>query len=182
MAPTIEEELKLRIYNGDVSQLGLAELFLKTMVDIPFSSKSWESLLFICFLREEVSSTEKMEECHLNCNLQVVSSLSDELENAEDDIARFLEKEKRIITMIKGYDESWRLFMIVQEMTNFRLGLQGKLLIGSRKGVLYVDGGNIVMVCAKHFGGNGGRTRGITIEEKHFYFLLDVYFVLHPEF
>ncbi|KAL2476221.1 Formin-like protein 5 [Abeliophyllum distichum] len=55
MAPTTEEELKLRIYSGKLSQLGPADRFLKLLVDIPFAFKRLESLLFICTLQEETS-------------------------------------------------------------------------------------------------------------------------------
>ncbi|KAL8237801.1 hypothetical protein R6Q59_018882 [Mikania micrantha] len=53
MAPTGEEELKLRLYNGDMSRLGTAERFLKRLVEIPFAFKRLESLLFMCTLQEE---------------------------------------------------------------------------------------------------------------------------------
>ncbi|KAI3466200.1 hypothetical protein Pfo_022863 [Paulownia fortunei] len=55
MAPTAEEELKLRLYSGEFSQLGPAERFLKGMVDVPFAFKRLESLLFMCTLQEETS-------------------------------------------------------------------------------------------------------------------------------
>ncbi|KAK1440006.1 hypothetical protein QVD17_05831 [Tagetes erecta] len=53
MAPTGEEELKLRLYNGDMSRLGTAERFLKRLVEIPFAFRRLESLLFMCTLQEE---------------------------------------------------------------------------------------------------------------------------------
>lgn len=53
MAPTTEEELKLRLYSGDVSRLGTAERFLKVLVEIPFAFKRLESLLFMSTLHEE---------------------------------------------------------------------------------------------------------------------------------
>lgn len=59
MAPTAEEELKLRLFNGELSQLGPAERFLKALVDIPFSFKRLEALLFMCTLQEEVSATKE---------------------------------------------------------------------------------------------------------------------------
>lgn len=55
MAPTAEEELKLRLYSGELSRLGSAERFLKVLVDIPFAFKRLESLLFMCTLQEEAS-------------------------------------------------------------------------------------------------------------------------------
>lgn len=53
MAPTTEEELKLRLYSGDVSRLGTAERFLKVLVEVPFAFKRLESLLFMSTLQEE---------------------------------------------------------------------------------------------------------------------------------
>ncbi|KAF3550286.1 hypothetical protein DY000_02001352 [Brassica cretica] len=55
MAPTPEEELKLRLYSGEISQLGTAERFLKAVVDIPFAFKRLEALLFMCTLHEEMA-------------------------------------------------------------------------------------------------------------------------------
>ncbi|CAH8364038.1 unnamed protein product [Eruca vesicaria subsp. sativa] len=46
MAPTKEEEIKLREYSGDVSKLGTAERFLKTILDIPFAFKRVEAMLY----------------------------------------------------------------------------------------------------------------------------------------
>ncbi|KVI04187.1 Actin-binding FH2 [Cynara cardunculus var. scolymus] len=56
MAPTQEEELKLRLYNGDLDLLGPAERFLKVVVEIPFVFKRFEALLFMSSLQEESSS------------------------------------------------------------------------------------------------------------------------------
>lgn len=53
MAPTEEEELKLRLYNGELTQLGPAERFLKVLVEIPFAFKRLQSLLFMCTLQED---------------------------------------------------------------------------------------------------------------------------------
>uniref|UniRef100_A0A5B6YZ69 Formin-like protein n=1 Tax=Davidia involucrata TaxID=16924 RepID=A0A5B6YZ69_DAVIN len=55
MAPTAEEELKLRLFTGELTRLGPAERFLKVLVDIPFAFKRLESLLFMCTLKEEGS-------------------------------------------------------------------------------------------------------------------------------
>ncbi|CAK9150299.1 unnamed protein product [Ilex paraguariensis] len=55
MAPTAEEELKLRLYSGELSRLGPADRFLKVLVDIPFAFKRLELLLFMCTLQEEAS-------------------------------------------------------------------------------------------------------------------------------
>ncbi|KAG8386199.1 hypothetical protein BUALT_Bualt03G0124200 [Buddleja alternifolia] len=59
MAPTAEEELKLRLYSGELSQLGTAERFLKVLVDIPFAFKRLESLLLMCTLQEETSTLKE---------------------------------------------------------------------------------------------------------------------------
>ncbi|KAG2239185.1 hypothetical protein Bca52824_090045 [Brassica carinata] len=59
MAPTSEEELKLRLYSGDLHLLGPAERFLKILVDIPFAFKRIESLIFMISLQEEVSGTKE---------------------------------------------------------------------------------------------------------------------------
>uniref|UniRef100_A0A3Q7HEQ5 Uncharacterized protein n=1 Tax=Solanum lycopersicum TaxID=4081 RepID=A0A3Q7HEQ5_SOLLC len=50
MEPTTNEELKLRLFPGDISQLGPAERFCKSMV---------EALLLMCSLQEEVSSIKE---------------------------------------------------------------------------------------------------------------------------
>uniref|UniRef100_A0A2N9IY67 Formin-like protein n=1 Tax=Fagus sylvatica TaxID=28930 RepID=A0A2N9IY67_FAGSY len=69
MPPTTEEELKLRLFSGDISQLGPAEQFLKVLVDIPFAFKRLESLLFMSSLREEVSSIkESLATLEVACN------------------------------------------------------------------------------------------------------------------
>lgn len=59
MAPSSEEELKLRLFAGDVSQLGPAERFLKLLVDIPFAFKRLESLLFMCSFQEDVTGAKE---------------------------------------------------------------------------------------------------------------------------
>ncbi|KAM4093247.1 hypothetical protein ACB094_06G100400 [Castanea mollissima] len=69
MAPSTEEELKLRLYSGDISRLGPAEQFLKILVDIPFAFKRLESLLFMSSLREEVSNIkESLATLEVACN------------------------------------------------------------------------------------------------------------------
>ncbi|KAL2472902.1 formin-like protein 5 [Forsythia ovata] len=59
MAPTSDEELKLRLYSGELSQLGPADRFLKVLVDIPFAFKRLESLLFMCTLQEEMATVKE---------------------------------------------------------------------------------------------------------------------------
>ncbi|XP_071907013.1 formin-like protein 3 isoform X1 [Coffea arabica] len=68
MAPTTDEELKLRLFSGDVSQLGPAERFLKVLVEIPFAFKRMESLLFMSSFQEESSSiTESFATLEVAC-------------------------------------------------------------------------------------------------------------------
>lgn len=59
MAPTTEEELKLRLFTGDLSQLGPAERFLKVLVDIPFAFKRLECLLFMLSMAEDVTNIKE---------------------------------------------------------------------------------------------------------------------------
>lgn len=59
MAPTTEEELKLRLFSGELTQLGLAERFLKVLVEIPFAYKRLETLLFMCTLQEEAAMVKE---------------------------------------------------------------------------------------------------------------------------
>lgn len=78
MAPRPEEELKLRLYNGDFSMLGHAERFLKRLVDIPFAFKRLESLYFMCTLQEETSTLKEsftiLEVSELSCFYLFISS------------------------------------------------------------------------------------------------------------
>ncbi|XP_051133577.1 formin-like protein 3 [Andrographis paniculata] len=53
MAPTADEELKLRLYDGDLTKLNLGDRFLKLLIEIPFAFKRLESLLFMCTLQED---------------------------------------------------------------------------------------------------------------------------------
>ncbi|KAG6471619.1 formin-like protein 8 isoform X1 [Zingiber officinale] len=46
MAPTKEEELKLRDYPGDLQKLGSAERFLKAILDVPFAFKRVDAMLY----------------------------------------------------------------------------------------------------------------------------------------
>ncbi|XP_074296933.1 formin-like protein 5 [Silene latifolia] len=59
MAPTQEEELKLRLFDGNLTLLGPAERFLKILVDIPLAFKRMESLMFISTYKEEVSNIKE---------------------------------------------------------------------------------------------------------------------------
>lgn len=71
MAPTQEEELKLRVFSGNISQLGPADRFLKAVVDVPFAFKRMEALLFMGTLQEELKATKEsfavLEVGFLNC-------------------------------------------------------------------------------------------------------------------
>ncbi|KAJ8564509.1 hypothetical protein K7X08_000969 [Anisodus acutangulus] len=68
MAPTTDEELKLRLYCGEISQLGPAERFLKFLVEIPFAFKRMEALLLMSTLDEDVSSIkESFETLEVAC-------------------------------------------------------------------------------------------------------------------
>lgn len=55
MSPTADEELKLRLYDGDLSQLLPAERFFKSLVDIPFVFKRMDALLYMTSCREEIA-------------------------------------------------------------------------------------------------------------------------------
>lgn len=58
MAPTSQEELRLRLYDDDISKLGAADRFIKTLIEIPFAYKRFEALLFMCTLENETSSVK----------------------------------------------------------------------------------------------------------------------------
>lgn len=69
MAPTTEEELKLRLFSGDLSQLGPAERFLKVLVDVPFAFKRLECLLFMLSMSEDVTNIkESFATLEVACN------------------------------------------------------------------------------------------------------------------
>ncbi|XP_004240139.2 formin-like protein 3 [Solanum lycopersicum] len=68
LAPTTDEELKLRLYCGEISQLGPAERFLKSLVEIPFAFKRMDALLLMSSLQEEVTSIkESFETLEVAC-------------------------------------------------------------------------------------------------------------------
>lgn len=54
MAPTTDEELKIRLY-VEPSKLGPAEQFIRAIVDVPFAYPRMEALLFMTSLPEEAS-------------------------------------------------------------------------------------------------------------------------------
>ena len=59
MAPTKEEEVKLRDYSGDLSKLGTAERFLKTVLDIPFAFKRVDAMLYRANFETETNYLRK---------------------------------------------------------------------------------------------------------------------------
>lgn len=74
MAPTKEEEIKLRDYRGDISTLGSAERFLKAILDIPFAFKRAEAMLYQANFENEI--------IFLRSSFQTLESASEELKNS----------------------------------------------------------------------------------------------------
>ncbi|XP_050388089.1 formin-like protein 6 [Argentina anserina] len=74
MAPTKEEEIKLREYQGDISKLGSAERFLKAVLDIPFAFKRVEAMLYRANFDTEVK--------YLRKSFQTLEDASEELKNS----------------------------------------------------------------------------------------------------
>ncbi|XP_038901335.1 LOW QUALITY PROTEIN: formin-like protein 6 [Benincasa hispida] len=74
MAPTKEEEIKLREYCGDVSKLGTAERFLKAVLEIPFAFRRVEAMLYRANFDSEVK--------YLRKSFQTLEGASDELKNS----------------------------------------------------------------------------------------------------
>ncbi|KAI3503020.1 hypothetical protein L1887_31455 [Cichorium endivia] len=74
MAPTKEEEIKLRDYRGDVSKLGSAERFLKGILDIPFAFRRVEAMLYRANFENEVK--------YLRSCFQTLEAASEELKNS----------------------------------------------------------------------------------------------------
>nr|GEY86525.1 formin-like protein 3 [Tanacetum cinerariifolium] len=69
MAPTQDEELKLRLYNGDINQLGPSERFLKNLVEIPHAFKRLEALLFMSSVHEDYNmAKESFATLEVACN------------------------------------------------------------------------------------------------------------------
>nr|XP_043639767.1 formin-like protein 3 [Erigeron canadensis] len=76
MAPAQEEEQKLRMYSGDINQLGSSERFLKNLVEIPFAFKRLEALLFMSSLREDYHiAKESFSTLEVACNKLTSSRL-----------------------------------------------------------------------------------------------------------
>ncbi|KAI4324833.1 hypothetical protein MLD38_030285 [Melastoma candidum] len=74
MAPTKEEEIRLRDYSGDVSKLGSAERFLKAILDVPFAFKRVEAMLYRANFDAEVK--------YLRKSFQTLEAASEELRNS----------------------------------------------------------------------------------------------------
>ncbi|KAL6227466.1 hypothetical protein ACLB2K_001424 [Fragaria x ananassa] len=74
MAPTKEEEIKLREYKGDITKLGSAERFLKAVLDIPFAFKRVEAMLYRANFDTEVK--------YLRKSFQTLEEASEELKNS----------------------------------------------------------------------------------------------------
>ncbi|WVZ66275.1 hypothetical protein U9M48_015519 [Paspalum notatum var. saurae] len=56
--PSNDEELRLRLYTGELSQLGPAEQFLKAIIDIQYVFQRLDALLFMSNLPEEASNVK----------------------------------------------------------------------------------------------------------------------------
>ncbi|KAK9749572.1 hypothetical protein RND81_02G135400 [Saponaria officinalis] len=74
MAPTKEEEIKLKDYNGDISKLGAAERFLKGILDIPFAFRRVEAMLYRANFDAEVK--------YLTKSFDTLEIASEELKNS----------------------------------------------------------------------------------------------------
>uniref|UniRef100_A0ACD5YZM7 Uncharacterized protein n=1 Tax=Avena sativa TaxID=4498 RepID=A0ACD5YZM7_AVESA len=59
MAPTREEELKLKHYSGDLSKIDPAERFLKGVLDVPFAFKRVDAMLYRANFDTEVNYLRK---------------------------------------------------------------------------------------------------------------------------
>ncbi|XP_068655000.1 formin-like protein 6 [Aristolochia californica] len=74
MAPTKEEELKLRNYSGEISKLGSAERFLKAVLDIPFAFKRVDAMLYRANFDTEVN--------YLRRSFETLEAACEELKNS----------------------------------------------------------------------------------------------------
>ncbi|XP_074308847.1 formin-like protein 6 [Silene latifolia] len=74
MAPTKEEEIKLKDYSGDISKLGAAERFLKGILDIPFAFRRVEAMLYRANFDAEVK--------YLTKSFDTLEIASEELKNS----------------------------------------------------------------------------------------------------
>ncbi|XP_027352352.1 formin-like protein 1 [Abrus precatorius] len=74
MAPSKEEERKLKEYKDDApTKLGLAEKFLKAVLDVPFAFKRVEAMLYIANFESEVE--------YLRASFQTLEAACEELRN-----------------------------------------------------------------------------------------------------
>lgn len=76
MAPTKEEEIKLREFKEETSpiKLGPAEKFLKAVLDVPFAFKRVDAMLYIANFESEVK--------YLKNNFDILEAACDELRNS----------------------------------------------------------------------------------------------------
>lgn len=74
MAPTKEEEIKLKNYNDESFKLGSAERFLKSILAIPFAFKRVEAMLYRANFDAEVN--------YLRKSFQTLEEASEELKNS----------------------------------------------------------------------------------------------------
>uniref|UniRef100_J3LV35 Formin-like protein n=1 Tax=Oryza brachyantha TaxID=4533 RepID=J3LV35_ORYBR len=58
-SPTSDEELRLRLYTGERSQLGPAEQFMRAIIDVPYLYQRLDTLLFMASLPEEAAAVEQ---------------------------------------------------------------------------------------------------------------------------
>jgi len=59
MAPTSEEELKLRLFTDNPALLSPADRFLKAVVDIPCAFKRMEALIYMGTLQEDLTNARE---------------------------------------------------------------------------------------------------------------------------
>lgn len=76
MAPTKEEEIKLREFNEETSpiKIGPSEKFLKAVLDVPFAFKRVDAMLYIANFESEVN--------YLKNNFDTLEAACDELRNS----------------------------------------------------------------------------------------------------
>ncbi|VAH82795.1 unnamed protein product [Triticum turgidum subsp. durum] len=76
MAPTKEEEIKLREFKEETSpiKLGPSEKFLKAVLDVPFAFKRVDAMLYIANFESEVK--------YLKNNFEILEAACDELRNS----------------------------------------------------------------------------------------------------
>ncbi|XP_042040703.1 formin-like protein 3 [Salvia splendens] len=74
LAPTADEELKLRLYDGDPFLIGPADRFLKALIEIPFAFKRLESLLYVSTFQEDFTAVKQ--------SFSTLEAACDELKNS----------------------------------------------------------------------------------------------------